>query len=53
MHQALKSDFSKIIFIVGKMTEIPFKQKFGNSYQSIPVEYALQIFDETHRDRPR
>ncbi len=53
MHQALKSDFSKIIFIVGKMTETPFKQKFGNSYQSIPVEYALQTFDETHRDRPR
>jgi len=28
MDQALKSNFSEIIFIVGKMTEQAFKEKF-------------------------
>ena len=53
LHQALKSNFSKIIFIVGKMTELPFKEKFWNNYNWIPVEYALQYFDDNKRDRPR
>lgn len=53
MDQALKSGFSEIIFIVGKMTEQPFKEKFWNYYKSIPIKYALQTFDEIQRDRPR
>ena len=51
LNQALKSNFSKIIFIVGKMTAIPFKEKFWNNYKWIPVYYALQTFDEQKRDR--
>ncbi|MFZ2150569.1 MAG: sugar phosphate nucleotidyltransferase [Candidatus Absconditicoccaceae bacterium] len=53
LQQALPAGFSKIIFIVGKMTSSPFKETFGDNYQSIPVEYATQTFDETTRDRPR
>ncbi len=51
--QALPAWFSKIIFIVWKMTELPFKEMFWDSYNWIPVEYALQTFDEAERDRPR
>lgn len=53
LNQALKCDFSKIIFIVGKMTEIPFKEKFWNSYKWVPVYYAVQSFDDEKRDKPR
>jgi hypothetical protein len=53
LYQALPAWFSKIIFIVGKMTELPFKEMFWDSYQWIPVEYAMQSFDEAVRDRPR
>lgn len=53
LQQALPAWFSKIIFIVWKMTEIPFKEMFWNNYKWIPVEYSLQTFDETTRDRPR
>ncbi len=53
LYQALPAGFSKIIFIVGKMTELPFKEMFGDSYQWIPVEYAIQQFDDAVRDRPR
>lgn len=52
LYQALPAWFSKIIFIVGKMTELPFKEMFWDSYQWIPVEYAMQSFDEAVRDRP-
>ena len=31
INQALKNPFSKIIFIVGKMTEQLFKEKFGDN----------------------
>ena len=53
LYQALPAWFSKIIFVVGKMTEQPFKEMFGSTYQWIPVEYATQSFDESTRDRPR
>lgn len=53
LSQALPAGFSKIIFIVGKMTVQPFKEMFGDSYQWVPVEYAMQEFNETMRDRPR
>ncbi len=52
MNQAIKSGFNRCVFIVGELTEKPFKEKFGNSYKGIPVEYALQKFDKKERDRP-
>jgi len=52
LNQALKAGFSKIVFIVGNKTEIPFREKFGNSYKGIPVFYAVQKFDENERDKP-
>lgn len=52
LKQALPSGFSKIIFIVGNKTEKPFREKFGNSYNGIPVYYALQFYDESLRDKP-
>jgi len=53
LQQALPAWFAKIVFIVGKMTEQPFKEKFWTMYKWIPVEYAIQSFDESLRDRPR
>ena len=53
LHQALPAWFAKIIFIVGKMTEQPFKEMFWNEYKWVPVAYAIQSFDESLRDRPR
>lgn len=38
LYQALPAWFSKIIFIVGKMTAQPFKEMFGDHYKWIPVE---------------
>jgi NDP-sugar pyrophosphorylase family protein len=52
MNQALSAGFTKIVFIVGNMTEKPFKEKFGDSYKGIKVEYAFQFFDPGTRDRP-
>lgn len=52
LKQAVPAGFTKIIFIVGNKTEIPFKEKFGNFYNGIPIYYALQIYDEKERDRP-
>jgi NDP-sugar pyrophosphorylase family protein len=52
MNQAIKSGFSKIIFIVSNKTEIPFKERFGNSYKGIPIEYAVQEYNKLLRERP-
>jgi choline kinase len=52
LKQALKSPFSKIIFVVGEKTEKPFKEKFGNSYAGVPVFYAKQTFDPKKREKP-
>jgi NDP-sugar pyrophosphorylase family protein len=52
LNQALKSGFSKIIFIVSKKTESQFKDYFGNSYNGIPIAYAMQTYDENVRERP-
>ncbi|MBU3912608.1 MAG: hypothetical protein KKB21_00850 [Nanoarchaeota archaeon] len=51
LKQALKSPFSKIIFVVGNKTEAPFKEMFGSNYQGIPVYYALQKYGP-ERDKP-
>lgn len=53
LQQALPAWFTKIIFIVGKMTETPFKEMFWTSYHWVPVEYAMQTFDPATRDKPR
>src|SRR3989338_968049 len=50
--QALPAGFSRIIFIVGNMTEKPFKEFFGNSYLGVPIEYVMQDFDYKERDKP-
>ena len=52
LNQALPAGFNKIILIVGKQTEEPFKQKFGDNYNGIPIKYALQTFDPQTRDKP-
>ncbi|MDD5193341.1 MAG: sugar phosphate nucleotidyltransferase [Candidatus Nanoarchaeia archaeon] len=52
LNQALENNFSKIIFVVGRDTEKPFKEKFGNNYNGISVDYVLQCYDEKTRDRP-
>ncbi len=52
LNQALKSDFSKIIFIVGDKTEDGFKKMFGDNYEGVPVFYAKQEFDSEIRNRP-
>jgi len=52
LNQAIKAGFNKIVFIVGNLTEAPFKEKFGNSYRRIPIHYALQRFNLEERDRP-
>jgi len=52
LKQALPAGFTKIIFVVGKHTEQPFKEKFGNNYKGIPVFYAFQEFDSKKRDKP-
>ena len=52
LKQALSAGFNKIIFITGEKTEKPFKEKFGNEFQGVPVHYAYQTFDQKERDRP-
>ena len=52
LNQALKAGFSRIIFIVGNKTEKEFKEKFGNKYKNITIDYALQYYDEEKRDKP-
>ena len=52
LNQAIKSGFDKIIFIVGEHTQKPFKEKFGESYKGIPVEYVIQEFNKEKRDKP-
>lgn len=52
LDQALKSNFSKIIFVVGEKTKKQFKKKFGSSYKGIPVFYALQKYNKKTRNKP-
>ena len=52
LKQALPAGFNKIIFIVGNLTEKPFKKMFGNQYKGIPIEYALQKYDPAKRNKP-
>jgi len=52
LSQALKADFSKIIFVVGEKTKKPFEEKFGKSYKNLPVYYASQTYDKSYRNKP-
>ena len=52
INQALSAGFTKIVFIVGNLTEKPFREKFGDDYNGVPIYYALQSYDEKTRDRP-
>lgn len=52
LNQAIPAGFTKIILIVSKQTEKPFREKFGDNYQGISVFYALQEYDAELRDRP-
>jgi NDP-sugar pyrophosphorylase family protein len=52
LNQALRSGFTRIVFIVGEKTEQPFKEMFGKEYKGIPVSYAFQKYDSSSRERP-
>lgn len=52
LRQALKNDFSKIIFVVGEKTETGFLEMFGREYNGVPVFYARQEFDHRTRNNP-
>jgi len=52
MKQAKNAGFEKFVFVVGEKTEAPFKEKFGNEFQGVPIEYAKQDFDKEKRDKP-
>lgn len=52
MNEAIKAGAKKFVFIVGTLTETPFKEKFGTNYNGLPIDYALQKFDSAERDKP-
>lgn len=52
LNQALRSNFSKIIFIVSSKTRKQIEDYFGDSFENVPIEYAMQEYDEKTRERP-
>ncbi len=52
LKQAVSAGFSKIILVVGNKTEEPLKKLIGDSFNGVPVFYALQKFNEEKRDKP-
>jgi NDP-sugar pyrophosphorylase family protein len=52
MKQAIKAGFNEIIFVVGNLTQVPFMEKFGDSFEGTLVKYALQTFNPSERDKP-
>lgn len=50
--QALKQDFSKLVFITNPKTESLFKNLFGTTYLNTPVMYIEQFYDKSKRQRP-
>ncbi len=53
IQEAIKAWFSDIFFIVGKKTETPFQEEYGNEYKGVPIKYTFQDFNEEQRDKPR
>ena len=49
--QALKQDFSKLVFITNPKTESLFKNLFGTTYLNTPVMYIEQFYDKSKRQR--
>lgn len=52
LKQALPAGFTRIVFIVGEKTEKPFKEKFGDRHNGIPVEYCKQSYNPEERTKP-
>ncbi len=52
MKHAANAGIRSIIFVVGEKTLEPFKEKFGNNYNGMKIEYAFQGYDPEKRDRP-
>ncbi len=52
LQQSLPAYFSKIIFIVSPVTIKAYQHHFGSHYQGIPIEYTLQTYDSSKRDKP-
>ena len=52
LNQALPAGFDKIIFIVGEKTYSKFKEKFGDFYKGVQIQYTLQNYDKEKRDKP-
>jgi len=52
VNQALKQNFSKLVFITNSKTEHLFKNIFSNKYNNIDVLYIEQTYDISKRSRP-
>ena len=52
LQQAVQADFTRIVFVVSGATRKAFEQAYGNTYEGIPLLYALQAYDATSRDKP-
>lgn len=52
VNQALKQEFSKLIFITNPKTEHLFKEIFGDRYFDVDVLYIEQYYDKSKRLRP-
>ena len=61
VHHAIKAGFGKVVFIIRKEIEAPFREKVGKRVESkIRTEYAFQEFDscldwlaeKPHREKP-
>jgi len=52
VNQALKNDFSQLIFITNPKTEHLFKELFNDVYMGRNVMYVQQYYDTTKRARP-
>jgi len=52
VNQAIKQDFTKLIFITNKNTQYLFENIFGDSYKGKQVLYIEQKYDRNVRIRP-
>jgi len=52
VNQALKQNFTKLVFITNSKTEYLFKNIFSDKYKNIDVLYIEQIYDRIKRSRP-
>lgn len=52
VNQALKCNFTKLVFITNPKTENLFRNIFKDSYNNVPVIYVQQYYDLEKRSRP-